>query len=350
MTKKQEEPINKEEKIKILKESLSKDYGKGCLIGAGEKYENIAVVRTGSLSLDIALGVNGLPVGRVVEIFGPESSGKTTLALTVIREGLKAFGKRAAIIDAEHALDIKYMKDIGIDLNRVDINQPGCGEEALNVVEKIVKTGAYSVVVIDSVAALTPKSEVDGEIGDSSLGKQARLMSQALRKLTPLADENETILIFINQLREKIGVMFGNPETTTGGNALKFYSSIRLDIRKKSSNKDGEEYVSNTVKVKVIKNKVAPPYKEAFFDIEFGKGINNFKEIIDIATEIGIIEKSGSWYSYKQNKLGQGMSSVMELLESNPEFYEEIKNKVISFYNKNNIINLPDDKTQEVQE
>jgi recombination protein RecA len=341
MAKKQEELLDKEAKIKMLKESLSKDYGKGCLIGASEKYETIPVVKTGSISLDIALGVGGLPIGRVVEIFGPESSGKTTLALSIIREALKVYDKRAAIVDAEHALDIKYMKNIGIDLNRVDINQPGCGEEALNVVEKVVKTGAYAVVVIDSVAALTPKSEVDGEIGDSSLGKQARLMSQALRKLTPLADENGTILIFINQLREKIGVMFGNPETTTGGNALKFYSSVRLDIRKKISNKDGEEFISNTVKVKVIKNKVASPYKEAFFDIEFGKGINNFKEVVDIATELGIFEKSGSWYSYEGNKLGQGLISVIELLESNSEFYEEVKNKIISFYDKNNVVNLP---------
>lgn len=351
MAKKQDgQPDNKELKIKQLKEYLSKNYGKGCLIGATEKYEELEVVPTGSLSLDIALGVNGIPLGRIVEIYGPESSGKTTLALSILREAIKKYQeKRVAIIDAEHALDIKYMKNIGIDLSMVDINQPQYGEEALNVAEKIISTGEYSAVVIDSVAALTPKSEMDGIMGESSIGKQARLMSQALRKLTPLADENGTILIFINQLREKIGVMFGNPETTTGGNALKFYASIRIDIRKKTSNKDGEEYISNTVRAKVVKNKVAPPYKEAFFDIEFGKGINNMKELVDLGVEIGIINKSGSWYSYNETRLGQGVDNVIEMMETNPEFMLEIKNKIICFYKEELLPLTNDDKKEEMQ-
>jgi recombination protein RecA len=285
------------------------------------------VISTGSIGLDVALGVGGLPKGRVVEIYGPESSGKTTLATHIIAEAQKK-GGMCAIIDAEHAFDSAYAQKLGVDIDSLLISQPDYGEQALEIADRLILSGALDVVVIDSVAALVPKSELEGEMGDSKMGLHARLMSQALRKLTATISKTNTICIFINQLREKIGVMFGNPETTTGGNALKFYASVRLDIRRMAQIKDGDEAVGNRVKVKVVKNKVAPPFRSAEFDVVFGEGISKMGEIVDMGVELGIIQKSGSWFSYGTDKLGQGRDTVKQLLHDNPELATEIENKI----------------------
>jgi recombination protein RecA len=285
------------------------------------------VVSTGSIGLDVALGIGGLPRGRVIEIYGPESSGKTTLAIHVIAEAQKK-GGMCAIIDAEHAFDSIYAQKLGVDIDNLLISQPDYGEQGLEIADRLILSGAVDVIVIDSVAALVPKGELEGEMGDSKMGLQARLMSQALRKLTATISKTNTICIFINQLREKIGVMFGNPETTTGGNALKFYSSVRLDIRRMAQIKDGEEAVGNRVKVKVVKNKVAPPFRQAEFDIIFGQGISKMGEIIDMGVELGVIQKSGSWFSYDTTKLGQGREAVKQLINDNPELAAELEAKI----------------------
>jgi recombination protein RecA len=322
---------NNSEKLKALKltmDKLDKDYGKGSVMMLGDKAEQQQeVISTGSLGLDVALGIGGLPRGRVIEIYGPESSGKTTIATHVIAEAQKK-GGMCAIIDAEHAFDSSYAKKLGVDVDNLLISQPDYGEQALEIADRLILSGALDVVVIDSVAALVPKSELEGEMGDSKMGLHARLMSQALRKLTATIAKTNTICIFINQLREKIGVMFGNPETTTGGNALKFYASVRLDIRRQTQVKDGDEAIGNHVKVKVVKNKVAPPFRAAEFDIIFGEGISKTGEIIDMGTELGIVNKSGSWYSYNNDKLGQGRDSVKQLLVDNPELSKEIEGKI----------------------
>jgi recombination protein RecA len=285
------------------------------------------VISTGSIGLDMALGVGGLPKGRVVEIYGPESSGKTTLAIHIIAEAQKK-GGMCAIVDAEHAFDSAYAQKLGVDIDNLLISQPDYGEQGLEIADRLILSGALDVVVIDSVAALVPKGELEGEMGDSKMGLQARLMSQALRKLTGTISKTNTICIFISQLREKIGVMFGNPETTTGGNALKFYASVRLDIRRMAQIKDGEEAVGNRVKVKVVKNKVAPPFRTAEFDVVFGEGISKMGEVVDMGVELGIINKSGSWFSYGSDKLGQGRDTVKQLLHDNPELATEIENKI----------------------
>jgi len=319
------------EKLKALKltiDKIEKDFGKGSVMMMNERGEHEQeVVSTGSIGLDIALGIGGLPRGRVVEIYGPESSGKTTIATHVIAEAQKK-GGMCAIIDAEHAFDSSYAQKLGVDVDNLLISQPDYGEQGLEIADRLILSGALDVVVIDSVAALVPKGELEGEMGDSKMGLQARLMSQALRKLTATISKTNTICIFINQLREKIGVMFGNPETTTGGNALKFYSSVRLDIRRISQIKDGEEAVGNRVKVKVVKNKVAPPFRAAEFDIIFGHGISKTGEIIDMGVELGIVQKSGSWFSYNSDKLGQGREAVKQLLTDNPELSNEIETKI----------------------
>lgn len=319
------------EKLKALKltmDKIDKDFGKGSVMIMGEKTQvEQEVISTGSLGLDVALGIGGLPKGRVVEIYGPESSGKTTIATHVIAEAQKK-GGMCAIIDAEHAFDSSYAKKLGVDIDNLLISQPDYGEQALEIADRLILSGALDVVVIDSVAALVPKSELEGEMGDSKMGLQARLMSQALRKLTATISKTNCCCIFINQLREKIGVMFGNPETTTGGNALKFYASVRLDIRRMAQIKDGEEAVGNRVKVKVVKNKVAPPFRNAEFDIIFGEGISKTGEIIDMGVDLGIVQKSGSWFSYDSNKLGQGRDTVKQLLLDNPEMATEIEGKI----------------------
>jgi recombination protein RecA len=319
------------EKLKALKltmDKIEKDYGKGSVMMMGDKAEIMQeVISTGSIGLDVALGIGGLPRGRVVEIYGPESSGKTTLATHVIAEAQKK-GGMCAFIDAEHAFDSAYAKKLGVDVDNLLISQPDYGEQALEIADRLILSGALDVVVIDSVAALVPKSELEGEMGDSKMGLHARLMSQALRKLTGTISKTNTICIFINQMREKIGVMFGNPETTTGGNALKFYASVRLDIRRQTQIKDGEEAIGNHVKVKVVKNKVAPPFRAAEFDIIFGEGISKNGEIIDMGTELGIVQKSGSWYSYNNDKMGQGRDAVKQLLVDNPELAKEIEGKI----------------------
>lgn len=319
------------EKLKALKltiEKIDKDFGKGSVMMMNEKGERtMEVISTGSIGLDIALGVGGLPRGRVVEIYGPESSGKTTIATHVIAEAQKK-GGICAIIDAEHAFDSSYAQKLGVDIDNLLISQPDYGEQALEIADRLILSGALDVVVIDSVAALVPKGELEGEMGDSKMGLQARLMSQALRKLTATISKTNTICIFINQLREKIGVMFGNPETTTGGNALKFYCSVRLDIRRSAQIKDGDNAIGNRVKVKVVKNKVAPPFRSAEFDIIFGEGISKIGEIIDMGVEMGIIQKSGSWFSYDGNKLGQGRDAVKALLGDNEGLANEIEGKI----------------------
>ncbi len=319
------------EKLKALKltiDKIDKDYGKGTVMMMNEKVEVLQeVVSTGSIGLDVALGIGGLPRGRVVEIYGPESSGKTTIATHVIAEAQKK-GGMCAIIDAEHAFDSSYARKLGVDVDNLLISQPDYGEQALEIADRLILSGALDVVVIDSVAALVPKSELEGEMGDSKMGLQARLMSQALRKLTATISKTNTICVFINQLREKIGVMFGNPETTTGGNALKFYSSVRLDIRRMAQIKDGDQAIGNRVKVKVVKNKVAPPFRSAEFDIVFGEGISKNGEIIDMGVELGIVQKSGSWFSYNNDKLGQGRDAVKQLLTDNPELANEIESKI----------------------
>ncbi len=330
MTKEQNQNQN-QEKLKALKltlDKIEKSYGKGTIMRMGDSaIENIAVISTGSLTLDIALGVGGLPKGRVIEIYGPESSGKTTLAIHALAEAQKA-GGIAAFIDAEHAFDRFYAENLGVDVENLLISQPDNGEQALEIADHLIRSGAIDIIVIDSVAALTPKAEIEGEMGESKMGLQARLMSQALRKLTSSISKTKTCVIFINQLREKIGVMFGNPETTTGGNALKFYSSVRLDIRRIGQIKDGEDVSGNRTRVKVVKNKVAPPFRKAEFDIIFGKGISKMGEIIDLGVDMDIIKKSGSWYAYGDTKLGQGRDAVKNLLQDNPELADEIENKI----------------------
>ena len=320
-----------EEKKKALENALAqidKDFGKGAVMKLGENtHMNVDSISTGSLSLDMALGVGGLPRGRIVEIFGPESSGKTTLALSVIAEAQKNGGE-AAFIDAEHALDPVYAKALGVDVDNLIVSQPDTGEQALEIAEALVRSGAIDVIVIDSVAALVPKAEIDGDMGDSHVGLQARLMSQALRKLSGVINKSSTIAIFINQLREKIGVMFGNPETTTGGRALKFYSSVRLDIRRVDSIKQGQEIIGNRTKVKVVKNKVAPPFKSTEFDIIYGEGISKAGDVLDLATEMNIIVKSGSWFSYKEQRIGQGRENAKQYLKDNPDIMNEIELKI----------------------
>jgi recombination protein RecA len=321
----------KEAKLKALQltlDKLDKTYGKGTVMKLGDQaVEEVEVISSGSLGLDLALGVNGYPKGRIVEIFGPESSGKTTLTLHAIAEAQKA-GGIAAFIDAEHAFDRNYAEKLGVDVENLIISQPDNGEQALEIAENLIRSGAIEIVVIDSVAALTPKSEIEGEMGDSKMGLHARLMSQALRKLTGTISKTNCTVFFINQLREKIGVMFGNPETTTGGNALKFYASVRLDIRRSSQIKDGDNVIGNRTKVKVVKNKVAPPFKTAEFDIMYGEGVSKTGEILDLAVEFEIIKKSGSWFSYSDSKLGQGRDAVKIMLKDNPELSEELEEKI----------------------
>ncbi len=329
--KNEKEAVVGSEKLKALKltiEKIDKDFGKGSVMMMNEKGERtMEVISTGSIGLDIALGVGGLPKGRVVEIYGPESSGKTTIATHVIAEAQKK-GGICAIIDAEHAFDSSYAQRLGVDIDNLLISQPDYGEQALEIADRLILSGALDVVVIDSVAALVPKGELEGEMGDSKMGLQARLMSQALRKLTATISKTNTICIFINQLREKIGIVFGNPETTTGGNALKFYCSVRLDIRRSAQIKDGDNAIGNRVKVKVVKNKVAPPFRSAEFDIIFGEGISKIGEIIDMGVEMNIIQKSGSWFSYEGNKLGQGRDAVKALLGDNEGLANEIEGKI----------------------
>ncbi len=315
--------------VKLAMGKIEKDYGKGSIMMLGSQpVEEIPVIKSGSIALDIALGVGGYPRGRVVEIYGPEASGKTTLAIHAIAEAQKA-GGIAAFIDAEHAFDRAYSEKLGVDVENLIISQPDNGEQALEIADNLIRSGAIDIIVIDSVAALTPRAEIEGEMGDSKMGLQARLMSQALRKLTASINKTNTCCIFINQLREKIGILFGNPETTTGGNALKFYSSIRIDIRRSGQLKDSDDVTGSRTKVKVVKNKVAPPFKKAEFDIIYGKGISRVGEIIDLGVDLEIIKKSGSWFSYGETKLGQGRDSVKTILEDNPELMEEIENKII---------------------
>ena len=325
------ENLEKTEKFKALKltmDKIDKDFGKGSVMMMSDKgVVEQEVISTGSIGLDMALGIGGLPKGRVIEIYGPESSGKTTLAIHVIAEAQKK-GGMCAFIDAEHAFDSVYAQKLGVDIDNLLISQPDYGEQALEIADRLILSGALDVVVIDSVAALVPKSELEGEMGDSKMGLQARLMSQALRKLTATINKTNSCCIFINQLREKIGVMFGNPETTTGGNALKFYSSVRLDIRRMAQIKDGDNSIGNHVKVKVVKNKVAPPFRLAEFDIIYGEGISKVGEIIDMGVELGIVQKSGSWFSYNNDKLGQGRESVKQLMLDNPEMANEIEAKI----------------------
>ena len=328
--------MNKDDKLKALDAALTqieKAYGKGSVMKLGDSGANmnIETVPTGSLSLDIALGLGGVPKGRVVEIYGPESSGKTTVALHMVAEVQKR-GGIAGFIDAEHALDPVYAKNIGVDIDNLYISQPDNGEQALEITETMVRSGAVDIVIVDSVAALVPKAEIDGDMGDSHVGLQARLMSQALRKLTAIISKTNCIVIFINQLREKVGVMFGNPETTTGGRALKFYSSVRLDVRRTESLKQSGEVIGNHVRVKVVKNKIAPPFKEAEFDIMFGQGISTIGDILDLAANCGIVNKSGAWYAYNDAKIGQGRENAKQYLKENRQICDEIERKVRAYY------------------
>ncbi|HIZ85738.1 MAG TPA: recombinase RecA [Candidatus Coprenecus stercoravium] len=318
-------------KLKALQatmDKIEKDFGKGAIMKLGDRPEgNVSVIPSGSIALDHALGIGGYPRGRVIEIFGPESSGKTTLAIHAIAEAQKA-GGFAAIIDAEHAFDRTYAKNLGVDVDTLLISQPDNGEQALEIADDLIRSGAIDIIVVDSVAALTPKAEIEGEMGDQKMGLQARLMSQALRKLTANISKTNTCCIFINQLREKIGVMFGNPETTTGGNALKFYASVRIDVRKVTQLKDGDDPTGNRTRVKIVKNKMAPPFRKAEFDIVFGEGISKIGEIVDLGVEFDIIKKSGSWFSYNDSKLAQGRDAVKKLLTDNPELTEEIEARI----------------------
>jgi recombination protein RecA len=328
--------INKE-KLKALEITLGKiekDYGRGTIMKLGDNpIENIQTISTGSIGLDSALGIGGFPRGRVIEIYGPEASGKTTLAIHAIAEAQKN-GGIAAMIDAEHAFDRFYASKLGVDVENLLISQPDNGEQALEIADHLIRSGAIDIIVIDSVAALTPKAEIEGEMGDSKMGLQARLMSQALRKLTANIAKTNTTCIFINQLREKIGIMFGNPETTTGGNALKFYSSVRIDIRRTNQIKEGEEVIGSRTRVKVVKNKLAPPFRKADFDILYGEGISQAGEIVDLGVDYNIVKKSGSWFSYGETKLGQGRDAVKQILLDNPELYDELKNKVMEVLKK----------------
>jgi len=325
---KSKQNIEKLKALQLTMDKIEKSYGKGSIMKLGDRVvEEIPSISSGSIGLDIAMGVGGYPKGRIIEIYGPESSGKTTLAIHAIAEAQKA-GGIAAIIDAEHAFDPGYATKLGVDINELLISQPDNGEQALEIADNLIRSGAVDIIVIDSVAALTPKAEIEGEMGDSKMGLQARLMSQALRKLTANINRTKTCVIFINQLREKIGVMFGNPETTTGGNALKFYASVRLDIRRIGQIKDGEEAQGNHTRVKVVKNKVAPPFKKAEFDIMYGEGISKTGEIVDLGVELNVIKKSGSWFSYGETKLGQGRESVKTVLRDNPELAQELEAKI----------------------
>ena len=339
----------KEDKLKALDAAIAqieKQYGKGSVMKLGDNSANMNVetVPTGSLSLDIALGLGGLPKGRIIVVYGPESSGKTTVALHCVAEVQKR-GGIAGFIDAEHALDPVYARNIGVDIDNLYISQPDCGEQALEITETMVRSGAVDIVVVDSVAALVPKAEIDGDMGDSHVGLQARLMSQALRKLTAVISKSNCIVIFINQLREKVGVMFGNPETTTGGRALKFYSSVRLDVRRTESLKQGGEIVGNHVRVKVVKNKIAPPFREAEFDIMFGQGISREGDVLDLAVNAGIVNKSGAWYAYEGDKIGQGRENAKTYIHENPAFFDMLEAKVRDFY-----FTQPEDEDAAVQE
>ena len=339
MAKKESDELNfqnnmaSSEKLKALQvamDKIEKSYGKGSIMKLGdETVQEIEVIPTGSIALNVALGVGGYPRGRIVEIYGPESSGKTTLAIHAIAQAQKA-GGIAAFIDAEHAFDRFYAAKLGVDIDNLWISQPDNGEQALEIAEQLIRSSAVDIVVIDSVAALTPKAEIEGDMGDNKVGLQARLMSQALRKLTGAVSKTNTTCIFINQLREKIGVMFGNPETTTGGNALKFYASVRLDIRRAAQLKDGDEVIGNQTRVKVVKNKVAPPFRKAEFDIMYGEGISRAGEIIDLGSDLGIVKKSGSWYSYNETKLGQGREAAKDMMRDNPELADELEQLIFA--------------------
>ncbi len=325
------EKDKKDPRVEALEQALlkiEKDYGKGAIMKLGDQpYQKVEVISTGCLTLDLALGIGGVPRGRIVEIYGPESSGKTTVSLHIIAEAQKNNG-RAAFIDAEHALDPSYAEKLGVDTKALYVSQPDNGEQALNICDTLIRSGAFDVIVVDSVAALTPKAEIDGEMGDNHVGLQARMMSQALRKMTSVSSKSNTAVIFINQLREKIGVMFGNPETTTGGKALKFYASIRLDVRKTDSIKEGQNVIGNRTKVKVVKNKMAPPFKVAEFDIMYGQGISRSGCVLDMALQLGLIKKSGAWFSYNDEKVGQGKENTKLFLEKNPAIMDELEAKI----------------------
>ena len=326
------ENLERKKALEMAMSQIEKQFGKGSVMKLGEfKAMEIEAIPTGALSLDMALGIGGVPRGRIIEIYGPESSGKTTLALHIIAEAQKMNGE-AAFIDAEHALDPVYAKKIGVDIDNLYISQPDTGEQALEITETMVRSGAVDIVIVDSVAALVPKAEIDGDMGDSHVGLQARLMSQALRKLTPVVSKNNCVVIFINQLREKVGVMFGNPETTTGGRALKFYSSVRLDVRRVEQLKQAGEVIGNHTRVKVVKNKVAPPFREAEFDIMFGQGISREGDILDLAADKGVVNKSGAWYAYNGDKIGQGRENAKHYLKENPQVCQEIEEKVRAHY------------------
>ncbi|MEA3450459.1 MAG: recombinase RecA [Bacteroidota bacterium] len=350
MAKKQNDENLKKEKLKALQMTMSKiekEYGKGSIMRMGDHvYEDIPAISSGSLGIDYALGVGGFPRGRVIEIYGPESSGKTTIAIHAIAEAQKD-GGIAAFVDAEHAFDRFYAQNLGVDVENLLISQPDNGEQALEIVDQLIRSGAVDIIVIDSVAALTPKAEIEGDMGDSRMGLQARLMSQALRKLTAVVGRTNTTVIFINQLREKIGVLFGNPETTTGGNALKFYATIRVDIRRIGQIKDGEEVIGNRTRVKVVKNKVSPPFRKAEFDLMYGQGISADGEVLDIAVEHNIVKKSGSWYSYGETKLAQGRDKTKAIIKDNPELFDELKTKVVKILNKTEEISKPKKKEDE---
>ena len=342
-----------EEKRKAIESTMAKiekEFGKGSVMMLGENAKmNLEVISTGSLGLDLAIGIGGLPKGRIIEIYGPESSGKTTVALHAVAEAQKAGGV-AAFIDAEHALDPAYAKALGVDIDSLIISQPDTGEQALEITDTLVSSGVVDIIVVDSVAALVPKAEIEGEMGDSHMGLQARLMSHALRKLTSSINKSKTITIFINQLREKIGVMFGNPETTTGGRALKFYSSIRIDVRRIDSIKQGDEIIGNRTRAKIVKNKVAPPFRQCEFDIMYGQGISKVGELVDLAANIDVIKKSGSWYSYNDNKLGQGRENVKAYFLENKDIMDEVEKKVRDFYDKSNSLEFVPEKEDEEKE
>ena len=331
----QDKSTDKERNLQLALAKIEKDFGKGAIMRLGEtEIPKVEAISTGCLTLDVALGIGGIPKGRIIEIYGPESSGKTTVALHCVAEVQKE-GGTAAFVDAEHALDPVYASKLGVNLDDLYISQPDSGEQALEITETLIRSGAIDIIVIDSVAALTPQAELDGDMGDSHVGMQARLMSQALRKITAASSKSKCTIIFINQLREKIGVMYGNPETTTGGKALKFYSSVRIEIRKADTLKDGSDIVGNHVKAKVVKNKVAPPFKVAEFDIMYGTGISNMGCVLDLAVENGFVQKSGSWFSYNDEKIGQGRDKAMEFLKSNPEIFKELDAKIREKYEMN---------------